>query len=293
MSTEKQWVGTTYGNGWMHLWLVRVLRLMDVRLLYVFSAVFVVPACLILNDSRRIIYRYFRERHHYGCWKAVWQTYVNHCLFGQVVIDRFAMYAGKRFRIDIDGNHHFKQLIAKPEAFIQLSAHIGNYEIAGYTLEVENKPFNALVFDGEKQSVMQHRNEMFADTNVRMIPVCEDMSHLFQIDHALQEGEVVSMPADRLWGSKKTINVTLLGAKASLPIGPFSIAAMRGLDVLAVNVMKSSTKRYHIYATPLPYDKQAPRQQQIQELAAAYAAELERMLTMYPAQWYNYFPFWS
>ena len=68
---------------------------------------------------------------------------------------------------------------------------------------------------------------------------------------------------------------------------------MRGLDVLAVNVMKSSTKRYHIYATPLPYDKQAPRQQQIQELAAAYAAELERMLTMYPAQWYNYFPFWS
>lgn len=291
--SQRDWVGTTYGNGWMHLWLVRVLRLMDVRLLYAFSAIFVVPVCLLLNDSRRIIYRYFRERHQYGCWKAAWQTYVNHCMFSQVVIDRFAMYAGKRFQIDIDGNHHFQQLIARPEAFIQLSAHIGNYEIAGYTLEVKNKPFNALVFYGEKESVMQQRGEMFADTNVRMIPVSEDMNHLFQIDHALQEGEVVSMPADRLWGSKKTISVTLLGAEASLPIGPFSIATIRGLDVLAVNVMKSSTKRYHIYATPLTYDKQAPRKQQIQELATAYATELERMLKMYPAQWYNYFPFWK
>jgi predicted LPLAT superfamily acyltransferase len=277
----------------MHLWLVRVLRLMDVRMLYAFSAVFVVPVCLILNDSRRIIYRYFRERHRYGCWKAAWQTYINHCMFSQVVIDRFAMYAGKRFHIDIDGLHHFTQLTDGPEAFIQLSAHIGNYEIAGYTLVVENKHFNALVFDGEKQSVMQHRSEMFADTNIRMIPVSKDMNHLFLIDHALQEGEVVSMPADRLLGSKKTVCVTLLGAEASLPMGPFNIAAMRGLDVLAVNVMKSSTKRYHVYVTPLTYDKQAPRRQQIQELATAYAAELERMLTMYPAQWYNYFPFWE
>ena len=290
---EKQWVGTTYGNGWMHQWLIRMLRWMDVRVLYAFSAVFVVPVCLLLNESRRIIYRYFRERQGYGPLKAAWKTYVNHCLFSQVVIDRFAMYAGKHFHIDIDGYDHFLQLAAKPEAFVQLSAHIGNYEIAGYTLVAESKPFNALVFFGEKQSVMQHRNEMFADTHIRMIPVSDDMSHLFQIDHALGEGETVSMPADRLFGSTKAVSVTLLGGEAQLPQGPFSVATMRGLDVLAVNVMKCSVKGYHIYVTPLPYDKQAPRKQQIQQLAAAYAAELERMLTLYPEQWYNFFPFWE
>lgn len=293
MSTEKQWVGTTYGNGWMHQWLIRMLRWTDVRVLYAFSAVFVVPVCLLLAESRGIIYRYLRQRQGMGRWKAAWLTYRNHCLFGQVVIDRFAMYAGKHFQVDIDGYDHFLSLAAKPEAFVQLSAHIGNYELAGYTLVAESKPFNALVFFGEKQSVMQHRNEMFADTNIHMIAVKEDMSHLFEIDHALQEGETVSMPADRLFGSAKSVTVTLLGAACQLPQGPFSVATMRGLDVLSVHVMKTAAKRYHIYVTPLHYDKQAPRKQQVQMLAEAYAAELERMLKQYPEQWYNFFPFWN
>lgn len=290
---ERAWAGTTYGSGWMHLWLIRVLRWMDVRLLYAFAAIFIVPVSLLLNESRVVIYRYFRQRHGYGRWRSAWQTYVNHCLFSQVVIDKFAMYAGKRFQVDIEGYDHFLRLAKRPEGFVQLSSHIGNYEIAGYTLVAEDKPFNALVFFGEKQSVMQSRGEMFADTNIRMIPVSEDMSHLFLIDHALQEGETVSIPADRIFGSQKSVAVTLLGREAALPMGPFSVATMRSLDVLAVNVMKTSLRRYRIYVTPLDYDKQAPRRQQIAQLSAAYAAELERMLRQYPAQWYNFFDFWS
>lgn len=289
---EKEWAGTTYGSGWMHQWLICVLRWMDVRLLYAFSALFVVPVCLVLNESRSVIYRYLRQRQGMSRWRAAWRTYTNHCLFSQAVIDKFAMYAGKRFHIDIDGYEYFQQLAVRPEGFLQLSSHIGNYEIAGYTLVAE-KTLNALVFFGEKQSVMQSRNMMFAETNIRMIPVCEDMSHLFLIDHALQEGEIVSMPADRQNGSQKTVTVRLLGAEAQLPLGPFSVATLRGLDVLVVHVMKSSLLGYHIYVTPLSYDKQAPRKQQVMQLANGYAAELERMLKLYPTQWYNFFDFWK
>ena len=203
MNTEKAWAGTTYGNGWMHKWLIRMLRWMDIRLLYAFSAIFIVPVCLILNESRGIIYRYFRERLGYAPMKAAWKTYVNHCQFSQVVIDKFAMYAGKKFDVEVEGYEHFLHLAKQKDGFIQLSSHIGNYEIAGYTLVAEDKPFNALVFFGEKQSVMQNRRQMFADTNIRMIPVSSDMSHLFEIDHALQNGETVSMPADRIFGSPR------------------------------------------------------------------------------------------
>ena len=240
-----------------------------------------------------IIYRYFRQRLGYGPWKAAWETYVNHCLFSQVVIDKFAMYAGKKFDVDVEGYEHFLKLAKQKDGFIQLSSHIGNYEIAGYTLVAEDKPFNALVFFGEKASVMQNRSQMFADTNIRMIPVSSDMSHLFEIDHALQNGETVSMPADRIFGSPKAIEAEFLGAKAKFPQGPFSVATMRGLDVLAVNVMKTKTKRYKIYVTPLVYDKEAPRKAQIAELSKAYVEELERIIRLYPTQWYNFFPFWT
>lgn len=292
MANEK-WAGTTYGNEWMHKWLIRLLRHTDTRVFYLFVSVFIIPVCLLLNPSRGIAYRYFRRRIGYGRVKSAWKTYVNHCLFGQVVIDKFAMYAGKKFNIEIEGLDEFVRLTKRKEGFVQLSAHIGNYEIAGYTLVSKDKRFNALVFAGEKASVMQNRNKMFADTNINMIAITPDMSHLFEIDKALDGGEIVSMPADRRNGSQKCIEHDFLGAKAKFPLGPFSVATMRSLDVLAVNVMKTSLTTYKIYVTPLPYDKEASRQEQTRQLSEAYVAELEKRVRQYPTQWYNYFSFWE
>ncbi len=288
-----QWQGTTYGNGWMHKWLIRLLRHTDTRVLYAFAAVFIVPVCLIVNPAQRITYRYFRDRWEMSWLRAVIKTYVNFYMFAQVVIDKFAMYAGRKFKTEIEGYDYFLTLAGKEGGFIQLSAHIGNYEIAGYTLTAEKKRFNALVFAGEKESVMRNRNRMFGDRNIRMIAIKPDMSHIFLINNALSDGETVSMPADRVIGSQKTMAVTLLGKEAHLPAGPFTVATMRGLPVIAVNVMKTAHDTYKIYVTPLRYDLSAPRRQQARQLADAYAAEIGRMMTMYPEQWYNYFDFWQ
>lgn len=290
---EREWAGATYGSGWMHKWLVKSLKVFDVRLLYVFSYIFVVPVCVLINKSRKTTYHFLRDRIGYGRWKAAWKTYVNHCMFSQVVIDRFAMYAGKKFKVDIDGYEHFLQLARKPEGFVQMSAHVGNYEIAGYTLVAEDKPFNALVYFGEKESVMVNRNQMFEHTNIKMIQAKIDMSHVFEMNNALALGETLSMPADRLLGSKKHLDLLFLGKKAQFPAGPFSITTLRGVSALAVNVMKVAAKSYKIYVTPLKYDKTADKKQQIVQLAQAYVAELERIIRLYPTQWYNYFEFWK
>lgn len=290
---QRKWAGTTYGNQWMHTRLIATLRFMDVRLLYIFASVFIVPVCLVLNPSCGIIYRYFRKRIGYGRWRAAWKTYVNHCLFSQVVIDRFAMYAGKRFRVSVEGKEAFGRLEEAEPGFVQLSSHIGNFEMAGYTLRTTRKQMNALVFGGEKSTVMAERARLFSGGHIRMIPVTDDMSHLFQINNALSAGEIVSMPADRVFGSPKTFTIRFLGREAQFPMGPFLTAAMRGLDVVAVNVMKTSCKGYTAYVKPLEYDKTAPIRQQARQLAESYVAELERRVRQYPAQWYNFFEFWN
>ena len=293
MKEDKQWIGTTYGNGWMHKWLIRLLRYIDVRLLYFFSSVFIVPVCLILNSSCGIIYKFFRNHFGYTPLKSIWKTYITHCQFSQVVIDRFAMYAGKHFNIEIEGYQYYQSLATQKPGFVQLSAHVGNYEIAGYSLVADNKPFNALVFWGEKESVMRNRMKMFSNTNIRMISIKNDFSHLFEIDNALSKGETVSLPSDRMLGSKKYVEIDFLGEKAKFPMGPFSVATMRQLNVLAVNVMKTSFKSYTIYITPLTYDKYASRNEQISQLSENYVRELERIVRLYPTQWYNYFNFWA
>ncbi len=288
---ERNWNGTTFGSGLMHKWLIGLLRWVDVRIIYVFTAIFILPFCMLIKT--RVNYRYFRRQQKYGVFHSIGAMYMNYYYFSQVVIDRFAMYAGRKFNIETVGYEHYELLAKQPEGFIQLSSHVGNYEIAGYTLVAKDKPFNALVFFGEKESVMQGRSSRFADTNIRMIPVSNDMSHIFLIEEALANGETVSMPADRILGSKKTIELPFLNGVADFPIGPFRVATMRGLDVLAVNVMKTSMTSYKIYVTPLTYDHSLPRNEQIKALAEAYVKELERMMKLYPTQWYNYFDFWK
>lgn len=290
---ERQWIGTTFGNGWMHRTLIRLLRHVDVRFLYPISDIFVVPFCVIFSHSGRVAFSFYHNRLHYGFVKSCWLTYRNHSLFSRVILDRFAMYAGKQFDVAIDGTDHFKRLEASEEGFIQLSSHIGNYEIAGYSLKSTRKGIHALVYSFEKETVMNGRNSMFSQTNVSMIALKEDMSHLFEIDEALRCGDIISFPSDRHMDGSRCVSVKFLGEEAKFPQGPFSVATMRKVDVLAVNVMKEGWNKYRIYLKPLLYDKEVPRKVQIQQLSYEYVAELERMVRLYPTQWFNFYDFWA
>ena len=289
----RQWNGSTFGNGWMHTQLVRILRHVDARVLYLFSDIFIVPVCLVLNRSRKTAFAFYRDILGYGTLKACWATYRNHCCFSQVVIDRFAMYAGKSFDIVVEGMDVFNELASGEEGFLHLSSHIGNYEIAGYSLVSDRKKIHAVVYSHEKESVMRNRDGMFSRTNISMIALKDDMSHLYEIDNAICAGDIVSFPTDRFMEGAKFIEAPFFGRNAKFPLGPFSVATMRSVNVLAVNVMKEGTNGYRIYVTPLSYDKSAPRKVQIEQLCRGYVDELQKRVAQYPLQWYTFCDFWA
>ena len=267
---------------------------MNIRLLYIFAFVFVVPPTMIINSkATKTTYLFYRKGLKYGKLKSCLMVYRNHCSFSQAVIDKFAMYAGKKFKMDIRGYDRFLGLAAQPSGFVQLSSHIGNYEIAGYSLSVSEKKFFALVFGGEKESVMENRMKMFTDNNICMITMKSDMSHLFVVDKALTDGNILSMPADRVFGSQKVFELDFLGSKAHFPQGPFTLAALREAPVLFVSVMKVGIKKYHIDVIKIEYDKEAPAKIRAKQIAEKYVSLLENAVRRHPSQWYNYFDFWE
>ena len=278
----------------MHKWLVKFLKVIDVRILYVFAFVFIVPPTMLFNRASRIsTYNFYRKCFGFGFIKSLWMTYRNHCSFSQVVIDKFAMYAGKKFHIDIDGYENFHELSMQPEGFVQLSSHVGNYEIAGYSLVAKTKRFNAVVFGGEKASVMENRGKLFDGNNIRMIPILEDMSHLFVIDQALANGEILSIAADRVSGSQKVFRIDFMGKEAGFPQGPFIMASMRHLPVLFVSVMKTAAKKYKIDVKKIDCPEQGNTRARANKIAEKYVTLLENTVREHPAQWYNYFDFWA
>lgn len=259
-----------------------------------FCMAWIVPFYMIKNRTGYLsMYDYFRKRHGYGRLKAFWNVYANHFVFGQIIIDRFGMYAGKHFKIEVEGEELYNGLDQCPGGFMLFSSHVGNYELAGYSLVPKSKSFNVLVYAGETQQVMSGREAMFDGKRINMIQVAEDMSHLFLINSALSEGNIVSIPCDRVFGSPRSAVCDFLGGKARFPIGPFALAVQHGVAALAVFVMKESVGRYKIYVRRLPAPKAAKKKEQIGELAQAFAHELETILRKYPTQWFNYYDFWE
>ena len=288
----RQWKGTTFGGEWLHKSLIVALRYIDIRLVYAFAALFIVPICSVVNKSRKSAYDYFRNRLNYGWWKSVWNVYLNHYKFAQVVIDKFAMYAGKRFLVEVEGAEAYHRLEAKSEGFVILSSHIGNYEIAGYTFSSGAKRMNILVFAHEKASVMRNRSNLFDKNNVQMIAIEEDMRHLYEIDNELRSGNIVTLHADRSAGATKSIEGEFLGYTAKFPLGPLNVVTMRGLDALAANVTKVAWNRYKLSFTQLEYYKSAPRKEQTKQLSRGYIAALEKCVKEHPTQWFNFYNFW-
>ena len=294
--TNDEWRGNTGGMTWMHHALIWAFKYINLRLVYLVMGVLVIPFYMLFAHRGYIsMYHYFRQRQGFGIWKSFRYVYLNHYRFGQIILDRFAAFAGRQFEFEIDGNDTFLDLTRGEQGFMVLSCHVGNYELAGYAFKATAKRYNALVFSGEAKDVMEQRNKILSKNNIRMIPVSEDMSHLFLMNDALASGEIVSIPGDRVFGSPRYVECDFLGSKARLPLGPYMMALQRGVPTLALFVMKVSAHRYQVYVRRIEADnrKFANRQEKAANLAQHFVKEIETVLRQYPEQWFNYYEFWE
>ena len=161
MLKHEEWKGNTSGANWMHRFLIFTFRYIGLRPVYLFMGLFVVPFYMLFNHKGYIsVYRYLRHRQGFSWWKSFRYTYLNHYRFGQIILDRFAVYSGCQYQFELEGNDQYLELTQQPSGFIILSCHVGNYEIAGYSFVSTGKRYNALVFSGEAKTVMENRNRL-------------------------------------------------------------------------------------------------------------------------------------
>ena len=290
---NRQWSGKTDGQTWMLKSLIFMFKWMNIRILYGVMACVIPFYMLFSRKAYRAAYSYFRERH--GCtpFRSFINVYLSQYTFGQVILDRFAFYAGKRFDITIYGNEQYLDLIEGKEGFIMTSSHVGSYELAGYHLKATGKSITAIAYSGETETVKKNREKMLGRHNINIIPVKEDLSHLFAINSALSEGNIVSIPGDRLFGSTKYTSCMFLGKEAKFPLGPFATAVQREVPMLAIFVMKESTRKYSIIVKRIDIPDCSNRREQMKRMTEEFAGLLEGIVNRYPLQWFNFYDFWE
>ncbi|HNX67794.1 MAG TPA: lysophospholipid acyltransferase family protein, partial [Bacteroidales bacterium] len=217
--------------------------------------------------------------------------------FGQSMFDKYALFCnnGKNYKLSFDGREAFDEALTGKQGIIIISSHCGNFELAGYILKQNLKRINAIAFGGESQVYQQARENILSENNITMIPVCDDFSHIYAINKALSNGEILIVPGDRAYEGSKTGERNFMGHIARFPAGPFHLAEKYDTRVFAIFVMKESDFHYKTIVRPIsiPHNEGMTKTERIEMMADNYVHTLESVVNQYPAQWYNFYKFWD
>ncbi|MEH6763918.1 MAG: lipid A biosynthesis acyltransferase [Aequorivita antarctica] len=244
------------------------------------------------GKSTRSIYYYFRKRLKYSLLKSLSCIFKSYYIFGKTIIDKAAISSGlkDRFTHECDGVENIINLLDQQQGGIMISAHVGNFEIAEFFFEeIDTRSQISLVTtDAEHENIKEYMEKVTIRSKVKFILVKEDMSHIFEINNALGNGELVCFTGDRYMKGQKVLTETLMGKEANFPAGPFLLASRLNVPVLFVYVMKETNKHYHLYSR-----RAEVKNRDAQGLLKKYTESVEWMLKKYPLQWFNYYDFWE
>ena len=289
---SKKWEGKSRGTILGYKIFVFILKTFGVRSAY-FVLYFVAFYFLLFSvKGSKSSYYYFRKRLKYSPIKSVFNVYKTNFVFGQTILDRVTIASGlkNQFTYEFDGEYILKEMLQEKKGGILISAHVGNFEIAEHFLnEIDvDSQFNLVTTDQEHKAIKEFLEKVASKSNLKFIIVKEDLSHIFEINNALSNNELIVFTGDRFFEGTKTLKATLLGKEAEFPAGPFLLGSRLKVPVAYVYVMKETAKHYHSYTRRATFENR-----NAQDLLENYTQNIEWILNLYPTQWFNFFDFWN
>lgn len=288
------WEGKSKGNKAGYGIFISILKRMGVLPAYCLLVFVATYYYLFSWKSSKAMWYYFRARLQYSVPLSLVKLYHNYFWFGQAIIDRIVMMAGikNRFTFNFDGEEHLHNMVNAGKGGLLLSAHLGNWEIAGHLLKRLNTKINIVMFDGEHQQLKQYLENTTGQRNANIIVIKDNISHIYEIIEALNNNELVCMHSDRFLPGNKTEKIPFLGKEAAFPQGPFALASKLNVPVSFVFALKESLFHYHFFATEGCTYKTRPNNSPA-DILEDFVAALTEKVKAYPSQWYNYYDFWK
>lgn len=287
-----EWDGKSKGTVLGYRIFVFLIKKAGVKAAYVLLYFVASYYFLFLKKSNKAISYYFKERLNYSWFKSKKMVFKSYYTFGQTIIDKISISAGMRnkFTYEFDGIETLKNLLAEKKGGVLISAHIGNFEIAEHFLGDIDIDFqiNLVTTDLEHSAIKNYLESVAQKPTVKFIIISDDLSHIFEINAALANNELVCFTGDRYFEGTKSLSEKILGQEANFPAGPFLIASRLKVPVVFVYVMKEPNLHYHLYAR-----EAIVKHRDEKGLLKAYIESVESMLAKYPLQWFNYFDFWN
>lgn len=215
----------------------------------------------------------------------------NFKVLGQCLIDRVAFLIGKgdEYTFSLDGEENLLEITSMGKGGLLLSAHLGNWEIAGNLLIKKgiSSNINVLMLDAEHKKIKDFLVKQTNGQLFNIIPITDDFSYLVNLKEAVTKNEMICLHGDRFLDGSKTVEKSFFGKRTIFPAGPFELGVRLNIPVCIVYAIKTSKRHYALQASKLIENSSG------QEISDLYISKLESLVRQHPEQWFNYYDYFE
>jgi predicted LPLAT superfamily acyltransferase len=227
-------------------------------------------------------------------WRDI---YTHFFWFASTIHDRIYLLNQRfdLFEIEVHGEQLVRDALAEGPGLFLMGAHMGSFEAMRALGRRDSglKVAMAMYEDNARKI-----NEMLRAINpaaVQDVIALGKIDSMLKINEHLDQGAIVGMLADRTLGNDVRFPITLLGDPASLPLGPFRMAAILRRPTFFMAGLYLGKNRYQIHFEKIADFSRTPsgqRQAEMRQAMQCYAELLEKYCRRAPYNWFNFFNFW-
>jgi len=279
------------------LWPAR--RVVDLVVLYFF---------LTGGSARRASLDYLRRVRAFpggserlGRGPSWWHSWLHFRTFGQMGLDRVAIWSGLQSRFEVDFPHQqlLLDLDASGRGALLLGAHLGSFDVLRALATRRGRRVRFLMFQHVTPKMNALLRSMDPDLESHVIQLDrDDPTAVLELQKHIESGTWIAILADRkeLASERRVGRASLLGHPVELPQSPLLLAALLGCPVYFVYGLRTGSRSYEVVAERLAeritIDRRH-RERDLQTWLERYAAHLESMCLRAPLQWFNFYEFWG
>lgn len=238
---------------------------------------------------------------------SFWNIFKHNLYFADSLVDRVESWFGN-IKVDnlniktTDSFNEIKYLIENKKGVFLIGSHLGNMELLrGLSIVNKDLKINAIIQTNHTKHFTNLIKKINKNSAVNIISATQiNASHAISLSDKLQQGEIISIKADRTAqnNQEKKLELNFLEKKAEFPLGPFLMANIMQAPTYLIFCLKDKKRKnsYDIYFFKSPLDpslKRSQRNQNIELSIKDYASNLEKLCLKYPYQWFNFFDFFK
>lgn len=246
----------------------------------------------IMRKNMRNILKYkegekYREE---NLMKFVKEVYLN---FGRYMAEFFTIpklnHTKLKKKLIVENLNILDEALSKNKGVIALTAHIGNWELAGVFTSMLGYKICAVVIPYQTKKITEIYKNIRESKGIEVIFTGSNPKDFIKFK---RENKVMAILGDRVFTEKGVI-VNFMGKKAIFPRGPSTLAIKLKTEFISGFLVREDNK-FRLFFEKFDYpDENLNEEEKIDYLLNQSVRIIEKVILKYPTQWLSFQDIWA